>query len=139
MTFADPAPSQPHLAEPDGSRYREPVRIPQEKQRTPFFGPLPTRGVWTAVGLNRAQFFGILTVSIVMFLFLYGPIWLHTHDSHFARIVWSYLVIVPMAWVALYRNGKARMGTIVAASVVVGLVKLVVTAVILVAIGLGQA
>jgi hypothetical protein len=95
--------------------------------------------MWTAVGLTRGQFFLILAVSIAMFLFLDGPLWLHTHESHFWRIGWSYLAIVPMAWVALYRNGKAHLGTIVAASVVVGLVKLVVTAVILVAIGLGQA
>lgn len=95
--------------------------------------------MWTAVGLTRSQFFLILTVSIAMFLFLDGPLWLHTHESHFWRIGWSYLAIVPMSWVALYRNGKAHLGTIVAASVVVGLVKLVVTAVILVAIGLGQA
>jgi hypothetical protein len=44
-----------------------------------------------------------------------------------------------MSWAALYRNGKAHIGTIVAASVVIGLVKLVLTAVILVVIGLGQA
>jgi hypothetical protein len=95
--------------------------------------------MWTAVGLTRGQFFFILTVSIVLFLFLDGPLWLHTHDSHFWRIGWSYLAILPMVWVALYRNGKAGVGMIMAASVVVGLVKLVVTAVTLVAIGLGQA
>ena len=112
---------------------------PQKRQHMPFFGPLPTRGMWTAVGLTRGQFFFILTVSIVLFLFLDGPLWLHTHDSHFWRIGWSYLAILPMVWVALYRNGKAGVGMIMAASVVVGLVKLVVTAVTLVAIGLGQA
>jgi hypothetical protein len=95
--------------------------------------------VWTAVGLTRGQFLSILAVSILLFMFLYGPLWLHTHDSHFGRIVWSYLMILPMTGAALYRNGKARIGTVVAASVVIGLVKLVVTAVILVAIGLGQA
>lgn len=109
-----------------------------ESRPAPFFGPLPTRGMWTAVGLTRGEFFIILTVSVVMFVFLYGPLWLHAHDSHFARIVWSYLVILPMAWMALYRNGKARIGTVVAASVVIGLVKLVITAVILVAIGIVQ-
>ena len=91
------------------------------------------------MGLTRAQFILILGVSVVMFLFLDGPLWLHTHDSHFGRIVWSYLVILPLTWGALYRNGKAHVGAIVAASVVIGLVKLVVTAVILVVIGLGQA
>jgi len=109
------------------------------KGHAPFFGPLPTRGIWTAVGLTRGQFFFILTVSVAMFVFLYGPLWLHARDSHLARIVWSYLVIVPMVWAALYRSGKARVVTVVAASVVVGLVKLVLTAVILVAIGLLQA
>lgn len=102
----------------------------------PLFGPLPTRGIWTAVGLTRGQFLCILAVSVALFLFLDGPLWRHTHDSHFWRIVWSYLAILPMTYVALYRNGKAHLGTIVAASAVVGLVKLVVTALILVAIGL---
>jgi hypothetical protein len=130
-TFAESTPSQRHVVEPKSVR--------NESERTPFFGPLPTRGIWTALGLTRGQFFLILTVSVAMFLFLYGPLWLHTHESHFGRIVWSYLVILPMSWAALYRNGKAHIGTIVAASVVIGLVKLVLTAVILVVIGLGQA
>lgn len=126
--------SRSHLVDPKNARLVE-----RERRRAPFFGPLPTRGIWTAVGLTRGQFFLILIVSIAMFLFLDGPLWLHTHESHFWRIGWSYLAILPMAWGALYRNGRARLGTIVAASVVVALVKLVVTAVILVAIGLGQA
>ena len=130
-TFAESTPSQRHVVEPKSVR--------NESERTPFFGPLPTRGIWTAVGLTRGQFLFILAVSVALFLFLDGPLWRHTHDSHFWRIVWSYLAILPMTCVALYRNGKAGLGTIVAASAVVGLVKLVVTAVILVVIGLGQA
>lgn len=132
-TFAESRPSRPHLVEPNEAPPAEPKR-----GHTPFFGPLPTRGMWTAVSLTRGQFFLILTVSIAMFLFLDGPLWLHTRESHFWRIGWSYLAIVPMAWVALYRNGKVHLSTVVAASVVVGLVKLVLTAVILVVIGLGQ-
>jgi hypothetical protein len=138
-TYAESTPSQPRLVRPGDSRYAEGVGQSRESHRVPLFGPLPTRGVWTAVGLTRGQFLGILAVSIAMFLFLDGPLWRHTHDSHFWRIVWSYLAILPMAAVALHRNGKAHISTIVAASVVVGLVKLVVTAMILVAIGLGQA
>ena len=129
------------FAESTSSRARrEETAVPKgnvpEPRPSRFFGPLPTRGVWTAVGLTRGQFFAILGVSIAMFVFLYGPIWLHTHDSHFARIVWSYLIIVPMVGWVLYRNGKARITSVLGASVVIGLVKLVVTAVILVLIGL---
>lgn len=131
-------PAQSGLAQARNSRYVQFVRKPRESQRAPLFSPLPTRGVWSAVGLTRGQFFSILAVSIVMFLFLDGQLWLHTHDSHLRRIVWSYLVILPLVCAALYRNGESRIGTIVAASVVVGLVKLVVTAVILVAIGLAR-
>ena len=133
-TFAESTSSRPRRIEPENPRAAQ-----MEKKHTPFFGPLPTRGMWTAVGLTRAQFLLILAVSIALFLFLGGPIWRHTHESHFWRIGWSYLAILPMAWASLYHNGKARIGTIAAASVVVGLVKLVLTAVILVAIGLGQA
>lgn len=136
--FAESLPSEPHLVQQKNPRYAEPVEPSQETRHAPFFGPLPTRGIWTAVGLTRGQFLGILAVSIVLFLFFDGPLWRHTHDSHFWRIMWSYLIILPMAGAALYRNGKARLSTFVAACVVVGLVKLVVTALMLVAIGLGQ-
>jgi len=138
-TLAQSSPARSHLVKPEDSRYAERVRQPDQSRRAPLFGPLPTSGVWTAVGLTRGQFFSILVVSIAMFVFLDGPLWLHTHDSHFWRILWSYVAILPMAAAALYRNGKARLGTIVVASAVVGFVKLVVTALILVAMGLGQA
>lgn len=106
--------------------------------RTPLFGPLPTHGIWTALELTRSQFFLILTLSVGSFLFIRGPLWLHAHESHFWRLNLSYAVIPVAVAVALYRNGKARLAPIIVASVVIALVKLVITAVLLVMIGVAQ-
>ena len=103
-----------------------------------MFGPLPTRGIWTSLDLTRGQFLFIIALSIGLFLFIDGPLWMHAHESHFWRIVLSYLAIPIAVTAALYRNHKARLVTVVVASIVVGLVKLVLTALILVAIGLAQ-
>jgi hypothetical protein len=108
-------------------------------QRTPLFGPLPTRGIWTALELTRNQFLFILGLSVILFLFIGGPLWLHARQSHFWRINLSYAIIPLAVAGALYRNGKARPVLIVVASVVIALVKLVVTAMLLVAIGVAQA
>jgi hypothetical protein len=107
-------------------------------QRTPLFGPLPTHGIWTALELTRGQFLLILAVSVGLFLFIRGPLWLHARDSHFWRINLSYAIIPLAVAAALYRNGKARLTPIIVASVVIALVKLVVTAVLLVVIGVAQ-
>ena len=105
---------------------------------TPFFGGLPERGPWTAVGLTRAQFMAILAVSLALFLFVGGPVWTHVRDRHFGRIALSY-GIIPLATAgALHRNGAARPGRIVAASAVIALVKLVLTAGLLVVLALGH-
>ena len=53
------------------------------RRRAPLFGPLPTRGIWTALELTRSQFLCILALSIVLFLFVGGPLWAHAHASHF--------------------------------------------------------
>jgi hypothetical protein len=108
------------------------------RQRTPLFGPLPTRGIWTALELTRSQFLCILALSIVLFLFISGPLWAHARESHFWRINLSYAVIPVAVAAALHRNGNARLAPIIVASVVIGLVKLVVTAVLLVMIGVAQ-
>ena len=104
----------------------------------PFFGGLPERGPWTAVGLTRTQFVAILTLSLALFLFVGGPLWTHVRDRHFARIAVSYGVIPLATAAALQRNGAARPARIVAASAVIALVKLVVTAALLVTIALGR-
>ena len=107
-------------------------------KRVPLFGPLPTRGIWTALELTRNQFLFIVTLSVVLFLFVNGPLWAHARESHFWRINVSYAVIPPAVAVAFYRNGKMRIVPILVASVVIALVKLVITAVLLVLIGVAQ-
>jgi len=108
------------------------------QRRAPLFGPLPTHGVWTALELTRGQFFLILTLSVGLFLFIPGPLWLHARESHFWRINLSYVLIPIAVAAALYRNGKARLAPIIVASAVIALVKLVMTAVLLVMIGVAQ-
>jgi hypothetical protein len=107
-------------------------------RRTTLFGPLPTRGIWTALGLTRGQFLFILGGSVALFLFVSGPLWQHLHESHFARIVLSYAVIPFAVAAALYRNGGARAVPILIATIVIALLKLVVTAAVLVVIGMAQ-
>jgi hypothetical protein len=102
----------------------------------PFFGTLPERGPWTAVGLTRAQFLLILALSVVLFVFVGGPVWTHLRDGHFARIALSYGVIPPAVAVALHRNGRVRPLLVVGASAVIALVKLLVTAALLVVFAL---
>jgi hypothetical protein len=107
--------------------------------RSPLFGPLPTRGIWTALALTRAQFFLILAGSVVLFVFIDGPLWLHLHSSHFTRIALSYTVIPVAVALALLRNCKLRLLTVVVGTAVLSLIKLVVTALLLVVIGMAQA
>ena len=94
--------------------------------------------MWTALDLTRNQFLGILLLSVVLFLFIGGPLWRHAHASHFWRINLSYAVIPLAVSAAFYRNGRARLMPIIVASGVIALVKLVVTAVLLVLIGMAQ-
>jgi hypothetical protein len=106
--------------------------------RTSFFGGLPERGPWTAVGLSRAQFLAILALSVGLFVFVGGPVWAHVHDRHFARIAISYGVI-PVAVVgALHRNGTARPALVAGATLVIALVKLILTAALLVVLALAR-
>jgi hypothetical protein len=105
-------------------------------EHAPFFGALPERGPWTAVGLTRGQFAAILGLSVGLFVFVGGPVWMHVRDHHFARIVVSYGAIVPATAAALQRNGRARWPLVVGASAVVAAVKLVVTAALLVALAI---
>ena len=104
----------------------------------PLFGPLPTRGLWTGVGLTRGQFFSILALATALFVFVGGPLWRHLHDGHFGRIVVSYGLIPPLVFLALRRNGSAGVVRVVEASALVVFVKLVVTAALLVAMAIGR-
>jgi hypothetical protein len=110
----------------------------QRQVGEPFFGSFPVDGIWTSVGLTRAQFLWLIAVSTALFVFIDGPLWEHLHDTHFSRILCSYAVIPPTVAAALQYNGKLRWTLLVAATVVVGLAKLVATAVVLVAFGLLQ-
>lgn len=105
---------------------------------SPFFGAFPTDGVWTTLGLRRGQFFAILALSLVLFVFIDGPVWRHVHDAHFRRITVSYAAILPAVWAALAWNRTARLAQLLGASAVLALVKLVVTAALLVALALAQ-
>ena len=107
-----------------------------ERTRTPFFGTLPVRGPWTAVGLERGQFLAVLALSLALFLFVGGPLWTHLRDGHFARIAVSYGVIPLATAVVLHRNGAARPGRIAVASLLIAVVKLVLTAGLLIAFAL---
>jgi len=111
---------------------------PARHERSAFFGPLPATGVWTAAELTRGQFFLIVLVSVLLFLFVDGPLWRHVRDSHLARIGWSYAVIGLAVVGALWRNRKLNIAQVVVATLLVSLVKLVITALILIAIGVSR-
>jgi hypothetical protein len=109
--------------------------VADHRQPSAFFGPLPTRGIWTAFDLTRDQFLVTLAFSVALFVFIGGPIWSHAHESHFWRIGLSYLVIPVAVALCLFRNGKLRLAPLVVGSAVISLVKLVATAIILVVVG----
>jgi hypothetical protein len=106
--------------------------------RAPFFGALPRHGLWTAVGLTRGQFVTILAVSVALFVFVDGPLWAHVRDGHFTRIAVSYGVIPPAVFLMLRRNGSARIALVLGGSLVVALVKLLLTAGLLVLLALAR-
>jgi hypothetical protein len=114
-------------------RYKDPVASPH---RSPFFGALPEHGPWTAVGLTRGQFIAILALSVALFVLVDGPVWAHLRDGHTMRIAVSYGIIPPAVAVALRRNRSARLSLVLGASAVIALVKLLLTAALLVAIAL---
>lgn len=104
-----------------------------------FFGSFPVDGVWSSVGLTRGQFLWVIGLSTLLFLYIEGPLWDHLRDSHLARIAYSYAFIPPAVGVALGYNGQLRWTLLAAATVVIGLVKLLLTAVMLVGFGLMRA
>jgi hypothetical protein len=109
------------------------------KPRTPFFGPLPTVGLWTALGLTRGQFLTITVGSVALFVFVGGPVWNHVRDRHFERLAWSYAAIpLGVAWALHHNRTAGRLGQLVASSGVIGLLKLVVTALLLALLGIGR-
>ena len=105
---------------------------------TRFFGALPERGLWSAVGLTRGQFVGVLGLSVALFVFVGGPVWMHVHDGHLTRIAVSYGVIPPATAIALHRNHNARLPLLAGATVVIALLKLLLTAGLLVVVALAR-
>ncbi len=95
-----------------------------------FFGSFPARGVWTALGLSRAWFFSILAISIVAFLFIDGAVWNHLEDNHFRRIVISYMAIPGLITVAQLSRGRFDLPALLGGAVVIGALKLLVTALV---------
>jgi hypothetical protein len=88
--------------------------------------------MWTAVGLTRGQFLAVLVLSVACFAFLGGPVWAHPRGQHFARIGVSYALIpVAVGWV-FRRERPFPIGRWIVASTVLALVKLVLTALLLV-------
>lgn len=111
--------------------------MPADPQRdNRFFAPLPARGIWTALDLERSHFLWILGGSLLLFVFVDGPLWSHARENHFWRLVLSYAFIPPAVAAALWRNGKLHWMRLLAASLVLSLIKLVLTALLLVGIGL---
>jgi hypothetical protein len=112
------------------------MRGPSSTERPPFIGGLPEQGIWTAVGLTRGQFFGILLISIALFLAIGGPLWTHLRDGHFARIAWSYAAIPPLVALALARNRRLELFLVLGASGVIAFAKWIVTAALTLVLGL---
>jgi hypothetical protein len=106
--------------------------------RAPFFGALPERGPWTGVALTRAQFLAVLTLSLALFVFVDGPVWLHVRDAHVGRIAVSYGIIPAAAAIALRRNRALTPARLVGATVVIALLKLLLTALLLVVLALAR-
>jgi hypothetical protein len=110
--------------------------MPPDAPRPRFFAPLPERGVWSALDLTRSQFFWILAVSVLLFFFVGGALGAHAHESHLWRLAVSYAVIPPaVAW-ALHQNGKLAWLRWLVGTAALSLIKLVLTALLLVVVGI---
>ena len=99
-----------------------------DRRRGPLFAPLPVDGVWTSVGLSRGQFFLILVASSLLFLLWGEPLWKDPRGAHLGRLVASYAFIPVACAAALAWNRKLTIPTLSAASAVIALLKLLVTA-----------
>lgn len=108
-------------------------------KRAPLFGPLPARGIWTPLGLSRNQFLAILGLSLGLFVLVGGPVWRHLHDGHMARLAASYAVVPLGVAAALRRNGSLRPMLLLGGALMIGLLKLVLTAGLIVLLGVARA
>ena len=81
--------------------------------------------------MSRGWFFAVLGLSVLGFVLIGGPVWRHPREGHLVRITASYLMIPPLVWAALRRERPFPLGRLAAASAVISLMKLVVTALLL--------
>ena len=65
-------------------------------------------------------------------------IWSQVRSAHLERIAWSYAAIPAMVAVAFARNGRFGWVRVLEASALIALVKLVLTAVVLIAVALAR-
>ncbi len=101
-----------------------------QDQNRPTFAPLPTKGVWTAIGLSRAAFFTIFLGASAVYVFWGGPLWSHLGEDDFVRLAISYAIIPIAVAFALVRAGNFGIATFVVATGVIAALKLVLTAVL---------
>jgi hypothetical protein len=101
-----------------------------------WFSAFPQHGIWTAVGLSRAQFFGILLASTALFVLIGGPLWTHLRGAHFGRILWSYATIPPLVAAALAYNRRLEPRLVLGASGVLAFAKWILTAALTLVLGL---
>ncbi len=99
-----------------------------DQPRAPFFGAFPERGVWNALSLSRGQFVAIIALSVLAFVFIDGPLWRHLDANHFRRIVASYGMIPLMILVCQRIGGRIDVRTLLGATIVIGVIKLLATA-----------
>jgi len=104
--------------------------------RPPLFEPLPQHGPWSAVGLSRGEFLGVLGISLGLFILLGGPLWSHLRDAHFVRITVSYAIIPLLVAVVQWRSGTLRLAAFLGATALLAATKLVVTAGLTVVLGM---
>lgn len=97
---------------------------------------IPEKGIWTSVGLGRCQFFGIATLSVLMFLFLGKPAWSSLQGAHTVRIAVSYLMIPILVVVAQWRNGSMSFRSWIEASLLIAVIKLMATALLFVGLAI---
>jgi hypothetical protein len=103
-----------------------------------FVAPLPATGPWTHLGISRAAFFAVLLGSILTFLLVPSPLWTHLRDGHFTRLAVSYAVIPAAVAVLLAREGRLAVGLLLRGTLVLALLKLVLTTMLMMAIALAR-
>jgi hypothetical protein len=97
---------------------------------------IPEKGIWSTVGLGRWQFLGIIAFSVLVFLFLDGAAWDSLQRAHTVRIATSYLVIPVLVAGAQWYNLTLHVRSWLEASVLIALIKLLVTALLFVGLAM---